>query len=88
MQRGILPLTKLESTLAKQLSQDSTQDLSSLISKLQLAINGTEGTSNIEVNGEEVEALLDAMSIPSDNEDPRYKVLRNKLLMFLAKKNE
>jgi len=88
MQRGILSLTKQESKVAIELSNISTQDLATLASKLELALSSSEDISTIEVNREEVEALLDAMPIPSETENPVYKLLRNKLSMFLASKNE
>lgn len=86
MQRGILTLTKAESSLGIELAQSSTQELSNTISKLQLAVNSIEDISTIEVNREEVEALLDSLPMPSDNENLNYKLLRNNLSMFLGEK--
>ena len=85
MQRGILFLTKPESTLANKLAQLSGQDLSNLVTKLNLAINAHEVVSKIEVNIEEVEALLDSLPIPNAKEEQSYKLLRNKLSEFIGK---
>ncbi|MDH5533352.1 MAG: hypothetical protein OEX81_02910 [Candidatus Pacebacteria bacterium] len=87
MQRGILEITKPVAQTAINLLANSTQDLSQLFSRLTMVIQGNEELSTIEVDREEVEALLDAMPIPNENEDINYKLLRNILTMFLAKKS-
>ncbi|NCN03703.1 MAG: hypothetical protein GW942_01350 [Candidatus Pacebacteria bacterium] len=88
MQRGILNLTKKEAQLSDSLLENSIQDVSSFRQRLQLVINGSDELSKIEVNRNDVEALLDSLPIPTKSEDSIYQVLRNKLFMFLAKKNE
>ena len=88
MQRGILELNKAEAQLSLNLIPQSTQDLSQLAERLTMVVNGAEEISTIEVDRNQVEALLDALPMPSETEDQNYKVLRNKLSMFLVKKNE
>jgi len=88
MQRCILFLTKPESTLAISLAQESGQDLSNLVTKLNLAINASEDVSKIEVNREEVDSILDILPMPKVNEDQNYKLLRNNLLKFLTNKDD
>jgi hypothetical protein len=87
MQRGILILSKQESSIAIELAQSSAQDLTNMISKLKLAINSPEDTSTIEVDREEVETLLDALSMPSDDENYNNKLLRSNLSRFLSSKS-
>ncbi|NCN87556.1 MAG: hypothetical protein GW941_01525 [Candidatus Pacebacteria bacterium] len=87
MQRGILYLTKNEAQVSYHLLKSSTQDVSGFTQRLELVINGSEELSTVEVSREDVETLLDVLPIPNQSEDPIYKVLRNKLSMFLAKKN-
>lgn len=88
MQRGILELTRVEAQSALNLIRQSTQNLNQLVERLTMAINGDDEVSTIEVDRDQVEALLDALPMPNETEDQNYKVLRNKLSMFLAKKNE
>lgn len=84
MQRGILNLAKEQSLVALQLIKKSSQNLSQLEDKLELAVNSNQNSSTIEVNRDEVEALLDAFPIPSDSEEASYKSLRNSLVQFLG----
>jgi hypothetical protein len=88
MQRGILNLTKKEAELSYRLLENSAQNISSFRQRLQLVLKGSEELTKIEVSRDDVEALLDALPIPTDPANPTYQVLRNKLSMFLAKKNE
>ena len=86
MQRGIFELNKVEAHLALQLIPQSNQDLSRLFERLVMVLNSPEEISIVEVDRDQVEALLDVLPMPNENEDQSYKVLRNKLGMFLAKK--
>ncbi len=88
MQRGIINLTKTEAQLAQLLAENSSSDLTSFRAKVQLAINSVQEESKLEVNRDEVEALLDAFPVPSVDQDQSYLTLRNKLQSFLVTKYE
>lgn len=83
MQRGVIELTKIESRLAEMLAENSGADLTSLRAKLQLALASALEIDRLEVNREEVEAILDAFPEPGQNQDPSYLSLGNKLRGFL-----
>lgn len=86
MQRGIINLTKTEALLAQLLAENSPSDLTSFRAKVQLALDSIQETSRLEVNRDEVEALLDAFPAPSVDQDQSYLTLRNKLQSFLITK--
>jgi len=83
MQRGIINLTRTEAQLAQLLAENSSLDLTSFSAKVQLAIDSVQETSKLEVNRDEVEALLDVFPAPSSDQDQSYTTLRNKLQSFL-----
>ncbi len=86
MQRGIISLTKNEAKLAGLLAENSPLDLTSFRAKILLAVNSVEDLNKLEVNRDEVEALLDALPAPSLNQDQNYQLLREKLQSFLIAK--
>jgi uncharacterized lipoprotein YehR (DUF1307 family) len=88
MQRGILHLTKEEAKLLLQRVSFSVQDISKVAMRLTMAANADQPESTIQVNREEVEALLDILPIPSQENNQQYQVIRSKLTAFLLKKNE
>jgi hypothetical protein len=88
MQRGILSISKPEAALSLILLESSSQDVSTILQRLQMIIDDEKEESIIEVNREEVEALLDVLPIPSETEDPIYKLLRSKLSVFVTKKTD
>ena len=87
MQRGILTLTKNQILVAFDLTKSSNKNLIQLSNKLQMAIDEVKEEDVIEVNENEVESLLDVLPIPTVGERENYKELRNKLLLFLARKD-
>lgn len=87
MQRGILALTKPELALAIQYGQLARENLANLIPKFELAFRSPKFMSNIEVNREEIETLLDTLPRPEPGQNPDCTtLLRTSLAAFLTKK--
>ncbi|MCL4208861.1 hypothetical protein KJZ63_04525 [Patescibacteria group bacterium] len=88
MQRGIINLTRTEAQLAQLLAENSSLDLTSFRAKARLAVASVEESNKLEVNRDEVEALLDCLPAPAIGQDQSYQQLREKLQSFLVTKYE
>lgn len=88
MQRGILELTLTESQLALRVIEKAGVNLPTLTQRLGMAVSDGMETSTIEVDREEVESLLDALPMPSENEEQEFKNLRGKLSQFISQQNK
>jgi hypothetical protein len=86
MQRGIISLSTTEARLAELLAENSPLDLTSFRAKVQLVVASGQELNRLEVNRDEVEALLDAMPAPEAGQDQSYQLLREKLQSFLIVK--
>lgn len=84
MQRGVIELTEIESRLVEMLAENSQADLTSLRAKLQLARAVATAVIRLEVNREEVEAILDAFPEPGATRDASSLSLGEKLRNFLT----
>lgn len=86
MQRGIISLSTTEARLAELLAENSPLDLTSFRAKVKLAVASDQEINRLEVNRDEVEALLDTLPAPEPGQDQSYQQLREKLQSFLIAK--